>query len=69
LITHDYRAGVSSSPTVEELTALRADIERLSAEREHYRELYLRMLEQCRKLELLTGSKIRCHAGATTLGI
>ena len=46
MIVHGYRAGVSASPpTVEELTALRADNERLSAEREHYRELYLRMLE------------------------
>jgi hypothetical protein len=53
LIVDSYRSGVSSSPpTVEELTALRADNERLSAEREHYRELYLQMLEQCRKLEL-----------------
>jgi len=53
LIVHGYRAGVSSSPpTVEEFTALRADNERLSAVAEHYRELYLQMLEQCRKLEL-----------------
>ena len=59
MITDGYRAGVSASPpTVEELTALRVDIERLSAEREHYRELYLQMLEQCRKLELgLLGQK------------
>jgi hypothetical protein len=35
-----------------------ADNERLAAEREHYRELYLRTLEQCRKLELgLLGQK------------
>ena len=53
MIVHGYRAGVSSSPpTVEEFTALRADNERLSAVAEHYRELYLQMLEQCRKLEL-----------------
>ncbi len=59
MIGDGYRAGVSASPpTVEELTALRADNERLAAEREHYRELYLRMLEQCRKLELgLLGQK------------
>src|SRR6478735_526547 len=53
MIVADYRAGVSASlPTVEEVAQLRADNERLTAEREHYRELYLRMLEQCRKLEL-----------------
>jgi hypothetical protein len=47
LIGDGYRAGVSASPsTVAELTALRADNERLSAEREHYRDLYLQMLEQ-----------------------
>ena len=59
MIPDSYRSGVSSSPpTVEELRALRADIERLSAEREHHRELYLQMLEQCRKLELgLLGQK------------
>jgi hypothetical protein len=35
-----------------------ADNERLATEREHYRELYLRTLEQCRKLELgLLGQK------------
>jgi transposase len=55
----DYRAGVAeSSPTVEEVAELRADHERLAAEREHYRELYLRTLEQYRKLELgLLGQK------------
>jgi transposase len=59
MIVADYRAGVSASlPTVEEVAALRAENERLTAEREHYRELYLRMLEQCRKLELgLLGQK------------
>src|SRR6266542_2015938 len=59
MIGAEYRAGVSTSlPTVEEVAALRADNERLAAEREHYRELYLRTLEQCRKLELgLLGQK------------
>src|SRR5271170_1917755 len=59
MIADGYRAGVSASaPTVEELAALRADNERLASENEHYRELYLRMLEQCRKLELgLLGQK------------
>src|SRR6478735_3182381 len=59
MIGADYRAGVSASlPTVEELAALRADNERLAAERQHYRELYLRTLEQCGKLELgLLGQK------------
>jgi transposase len=53
MIGAEYRAGVAaSSPTVEELAELRADNERLAAEREHYRELYLRTLAQCRKLEL-----------------
>ena len=42
MIADGYRAGVSASPpSVEELTALRADNERLSAVAEHYRELYL----------------------------
>jgi transposase len=59
LIVNGYGAGVSaSSPTDSELASLRADVERLAVEREHYRELYLRMLEQCRKLELgLLGQK------------
>src|SRR3954465_10466253 len=59
MIVADYRAGVSASlPTVQELAELRADNERLAAEREHYRELYLRTLAQCRKLELgLLGQK------------
>jgi hypothetical protein len=53
MIGADYRAGVSASlPRSEEVAALRADNERLAAEREHYRELYLRTLAQCRKLEL-----------------
>src|SRR5262245_23250959 len=53
MIFDGYRAGVSaSSPTVEEVAELQADVERLTSEREHYRELYLRTLEQCRKLEL-----------------
>src|SRR5262245_45315618 len=35
-----------------------ADNERLATEREHYRELYQRTLEQCRKLEIgLLGQK------------
>jgi transposase len=59
MIVADYRAGVSPSlPTLEEVAQLRADNERLAAECRHYRELYLRMLEQCRKLELgLLGQK------------
>jgi transposase len=59
LIANGYGAGVSAAPpTDSELASLRADVERLAAEREHYRELYLRMLEQCRKLELgLLGQK------------
>jgi transposase len=59
MIVADYRAGVSASlPTSEEVAQLRADNERLAAEREHYRELYLRTLAQCRKLELgLLGQK------------
>ena len=59
MIVDGYRAGVSAWPSIdEELAALRADNDRLSAEREHYRELYLRTLEQCRKLELgLLGPK------------
>jgi transposase len=52
MIVNGYGAGVSASPSIDrELASLRADVERLAAEREHYRELYLRMLEQCRKLE------------------
>ena len=52
MIGDGYGAGVSAAPpTDSELASLRADVERLAAEREHYRELYLRMLEQCRKLE------------------
>ena len=59
MILDSYGSDVSSSSsTVEELTALRADVARLAAEREHYRDLYLQMLEQCRKLELgLLGQK------------
>ena len=59
MIANGYGAGVSPAPpTDSELASLRADVERLAAEREHYRELYLRMLEQCRKLELgLFGQK------------
>ena len=42
----------------EAIAQMLADNERLAAEREHYRELYLRTLEQCRKLELgLLGQK------------
>lgn len=44
---------------VDEIAALRAEVERLTAmvatlssDREHYRELYLKVLEQCRKLQL-----------------
>src|SRR5277367_4857923 len=52
MIGEGYRADVStSSPTREDFAALRADNERLASEREHCRELYLRTLEQCRKLE------------------
>src|SRR3954462_12328771 len=59
MIGADYRAGVSASlPTSEEVAQLRADNERLAAACQHYRELYLRMLEHCRKLELgLLGQK------------
>jgi transposase len=42
---------VHGEPAGEEITQLRADVERLAAEREHYRELYLKVLEQCRRLE------------------
>src|SRR3954462_2698273 len=59
MIGADYRAGVSASlPTSEEVAQLRADNERLAAACEHYRELYLRTLAQCRKVELgLLGQK------------
>lgn len=46
MIGDGHGAGVSAAPpTDSELASLRADVERLAAEREHYRELYLRMLE------------------------
>ena len=49
----------------DDVAALRAEVEKLAvtvnalaADREHYRELYLRALEQVRKLELgITGPK------------
>ena len=51
LIVDGYRAGLSAAPpTVEDLTAPRPN-RATSAEREHYRELDPRMLEQCGKLE------------------
>ena len=43
---------------VAERDQVTADRDRLASEREHYRDLYQRALEQCRKLELgLWGSK------------
>jgi hypothetical protein len=54
---HDPRAVARSSHRAPR-RLVRPDVERLAAEREHYRELYLRRLEQCRKLELgLLGQK------------
>jgi len=42
-----------------QVEALSADVTRLTREREQYRDLYLRMLEQCKKLErgILAGQK------------
>jgi transposase len=42
----------------DELAAMKAEMRKLAEEREHYRELYLQTLAQCRKLELgLVGPK------------
>ena len=43
---------------LDDLAAIRAEYEKVVEEREHYRELYLSMLERCRKLEIgLIGQK------------
>src|SRR5262245_1697949 len=49
---------MSSRVVDESIAQLETQLERALAERDHYRELYLRTLEQCRKLELgLLGQK------------
>lgn len=52
-------APIEPQALAEQLAALSADNTRLAREREQYRELYLRTLEQCRKLErgILAGQK------------
>src|SRR5688572_3270771 len=53
---------------VDDVSALRAEIETLTADREHYRELYLKALEQCRKLELgIVGAKSEKLGGEAQL--
>jgi transposase len=47
MISDDYRARVLDDESVP-----KADYAKVVEEREHYRELYLQALEQCRKLEL-----------------